>query len=90
MTKQAIPRSMTRRELLAAGATCGATALVAGPGFIASTSEAWAAEAAHLTPGTMASLVQMARDIYPHDRLADRFYAIVAKSHDTAEAAPGV
>jgi hypothetical protein len=33
----------------------------------------------------MATLVQMARDIYPHDRLADRYYAVAVKAHDTAE-----
>ena len=80
---------MTRRELLASGTAMG-TALVVGTGFIASATEAWAAEAEHLQPATMAALVQMARDIYPHDRLADRFYAVVAKTHDTAEAAPGI
>ena len=80
---------MTRRELLASGTALGTT-LVIGAGFIASTTEAWAAEAEHLQPATMAALVQMARDIYPHDRLGDKFYAVVAKTHDTAEAAPGI
>ena len=31
----------------------------------------------------MATLLQMARDIYPHDRIGDRFYAIAVKSHDS-------
>ena len=30
----------------------------------------------------MQTLVQMARDIYPHDRLADRFYAVAVKDYD--------
>jgi hypothetical protein len=30
----------------------------------------------------MRSLIKLARDIYPHDRLADRFYAIAMKSYD--------
>jgi hypothetical protein len=30
----------------------------------------------------MAALVQMARDIYPHDRVADKYYAIAVRSHD--------
>lgn len=89
MTEKSELARMTRRELLASGTAMG-TALVVGTGFIASATEAWAAEAEHLQPATMAALVQMARDIYPHDRLADRFYAVVAKSHDTAEAAPGI
>ena len=89
MTEKSELARMTRRELLASGTAMG-TALVVGTGFIASATEAWAAEAEHLQPATMAALVQMARDIYPHDRLADRFYAVVAKTHDTAEAAPGI
>ena len=89
MTAKSELARMTRRELLASGTAMG-TALVVGTGFIASATEAWAAEAEHLQPATMAALVQMARDIYPHDRLADRFYAVVAKTHDTAEAAPGI
>ena len=35
-----------------------------------------------LKPETMATLIQMARDIYPHDRLADRFYAVAVKGYD--------
>ena len=30
----------------------------------------------------MATLIQMARDIYPHDQVPDRFYAIAVKGHD--------
>ena len=30
----------------------------------------------------MATLIQMARDIYPHDQVADKFYAIAVKTHD--------
>lgn len=39
-----------------------------------------------LSPQAMRTLVQMARDIYPHDRLADRFYAVAVKGHDEAAA----
>ena len=87
MTNQSQVRRMTRRELLAPGTAFG-TALVVGGTFVAHTGEAWAAEVAHLKPETFASLVLMARDIYPHDRLGDKYYAVVAKSHDTADAAP--
>ena len=79
-------RRLTRREVLASGTALG-TALLVGPGFIAHPGEAWAAEVAVLKPATMATLVQMARDIYPHDRLADRYYAVAAKAHDSAEQA---
>ena len=30
----------------------------------------------------MATLIQMARDIYPHDQVPDKFYAIAVKAHD--------
>jgi hypothetical protein len=80
------PRRLTRREVLASGTAFG-TALLVGPGFIAHPGEAWAAEVAVLKPETMATLVQMARDIYPHDRLADRYYAAAVKAHDSAEGA---
>lgn len=86
MTKHASPRSMTRRQLLASGTACGA-ALVVGTGFVAHPGEAWAAEVTALKPETFATLVQMARDIYPHDRLGDRYYAAAVKAHDTEDSA---
>jgi len=78
-------RSLTRRDLLAAGAATG-TAFVIGTSFIAHATEAWAIETKALSPSTMATLVQMARDIYPHDRIADQYYAIAVKGHDDAAA----
>lgn len=89
MDQRSNPRQLTRRQLLANGTTLGA-ALVVGPGFVMHASEAWASEVVHLKPSTFATLVTMARDIYPHDRLGDRFYAVVAMAHDTADAAPGI
>ena len=89
MTKQSDLRRMTRRDLLARGSLFGA-ALVVGPGFVIHPGEAWASEVAHLKPETFATLVQMARDIYPHDRLGDRYYAAAMKAHDTAEGAADV
>ena len=84
MTQQPSPRHMTRRQLLSSGTALGA-ALVVGPGYLMHSTEAWATEVAHLEPATMATLVQMARDIYPHDRLADGYYAAAVKGHDTAD-----
>lgn len=77
---------LTRRDLLTRSAVVSA-ALVAGPGFVASTSAAWALEVLHLQPGTMATLIQMARDIYPHDNVADEYYAAAVKGHDNADQA---
>ena len=89
MTHKPSPRTLTRRQLLSSGTAMGA-ALIVGPGFVMHSSEAWAAEVAHLKPETFATLVVMARDIYPHDRLGDKYYAASMKAHDTADAAPGI
>lgn len=75
---------MTRRELLARSTAAG-TAFLVGVGYVASPSAAWAMQVEHLQPATMATLIQMARDIYPHDHVADNFYAAAVKGYDTAE-----
>ena len=80
---------MTRRELLARSVAAGGSLLV-GASWVTGRSAAWALEVTALKPGTMATLVQMARDIYPHDRVGDRFYAIAIKGYDTAETQPMV
>lgn len=74
-------RALSRRDLLRTGIAVGAVA-IAGTGFVASPTASWAVEVKALKPETMATLIQMARDIYPHDRVADSFYAIAVKSHD--------
>ncbi len=51
---------------------------------------AWAMKTTVLQPETMATLVQMARDIYPHDQVADEFYVIAVKGYDSNEAAAGI
>ena len=48
-----------------------------------------ALEVTALKPETMATL-HLARDIYPHDRLADSYYAVAVKGYDTAEQAEAV
>ncbi|GGF76663.1 Tat (twin-arginine translocation) pathway signal sequence [Mameliella alba] len=84
-------KTLTRRQLLSQSAALGASFAI-GAGFVAGRAEAenWAMEVDHLAPGTMAVLIQMARDIYPHDQVADRFYALAVKGYDTAEAAPAI
>ena len=42
-------------------------------------SEAWALDVKGLKPETMKTLILVARDIYPHDKVADRYYAIAMK-----------
>ena len=80
---------MTRRSLLKGSVAAGA-AFVIGGGFVAASDAAWAMEVKHLKPGTMATLIQMARDIYPHDHVADEFYAAAVKGYDSEESALAV
>ncbi|MEY8802097.1 Twin-arginine translocation pathway signal [Leisingera sp. XS_AS12] len=83
------PRGLTRRQLLSRASAAGA-AFVAGAGFIAAPDAAWAYQTAHIEPAAFATLVQMARDIYPHDRIADEHYVTAVKGYDTLEAAPAI
>jgi hypothetical protein len=82
-------RGLTRRQLLSRGIAAGAS-FVVGAGFVAGTDAAWALETTALQPKTMATLIQMARDIYPHDHVGDEYYAIAVKGYDSAEAAETV
>jgi hypothetical protein len=72
---------LTRRALLSRAVAAGALA-VAGAGFIAAPNAAWALEVSVITPTQMATLLQMARDIYPHDQVPDQFYAVAVKGYD--------
>jgi hypothetical protein len=89
MGKQESPKGLTRRQLLSRASAAGAS-FVIGTGFMAAKDAAWATELSALKPETFATLVQMARDIYPHDQVGDEFYVIAVKGYDTAEAAPGI
>ncbi|MFN3613836.1 MAG: Twin-arginine translocation pathway signal [Rubrimonas sp.] len=74
-------RGLSRRELLTNTVAVGAVAVI-GPGFVAAPDAAWAVEARALAPRTLATLILVARDIYPHDRIGDRHYAAAVKPHD--------
>lgn len=89
MSEKHNPKGMTRRQLLSRATAAGAS-FVVGAGFLAAPDAAWAMQTTHLKPETMATLVQMARDIYPHDHVADEYYAIAVRGYDTEEAAEGV
>ncbi len=75
---------LTRRALLARSVAAG-TLTVIGAGFIAAPNAAWALEVSVITEHEMATLLQMARDIYPHDRIADQYYAIAVKGYDAED-----
>jgi len=63
-----------------------AVTITAG-GALLNASEAWALEVKGLEPQTMKTLILVARDIYPHDRVPDRYYAIAMKAYDEKAAA---
>ncbi len=77
-------KGMTRRELLSRSVAAGG-AFVIGAGFVAGKDAAWATEMNALKPQSMATLIQMARDIYPHDHLADEYYVIAVKGYDVPD-----
>ena len=89
MNQNKCPVGLTRRELLARSTAAGAS-FVIGAGFLASPNAAWAIETAVLKPESMAALVQMARDIYPHDKVGDEYYVITLKGYDSESTAPAV
>lgn len=89
MTLPLKSRGLSRRQLLSLSAAAGAS-FVVGAGFVASSNAAWAMETAALKPETMATLIQMARDIYPHDQVPDQYYAVAVKGYDSAENAAQV
>lgn len=77
-------KGMTRRELLSRGMAAG-TGFVVGAGYVAGSDAAWATEMNALKPQTFATLVQMARDIYPHDRVPDENYVVAVKGYDVPQ-----
>ena len=72
-------QGLDRRQLLQ-GAAAGTILIMSGA--LVSPSEAWGLEVTDLEPETMRTLILMARDIFPHDRIADRYYAIACKAYD--------
>ncbi len=89
MQKRQSPKGLTRRQLLSRATAAGAS-FVVGSGFLAAPNAAWAIETTNLAPETFATLVQMARDIYPHDKVGDEFYVAAVKGYDNADAAAGI
>jgi len=84
MTKHEL-KGLTRRQLLGRSLAAAGTLSITGPGFIAAPNAAWALEVTVITPGQMATLLQMARDIYPHDQVGDQFYAVAVKGYDAED-----
>jgi hypothetical protein len=81
MSSSAIPQphGLDRRAFLTRAAV---SAIVISNGALICLGEAWGLEVKALKPETARTLVKLTRDIYPHDRLADRFYAVAVKGYD--------
>ena len=75
--------SVDRREFLAGSTAAVALMTISGTAVL-HTTEAWGLETTTLTPESMRTLIQMARDIFPHDRVADKYYAVACKPYDEA------
>jgi hypothetical protein len=79
MTPEIDRPQLDRRKFMAG---FGTAALVISGAAVMHPGEAWGLEVKNLTPDTMRTLIRLARDIYPHDRVADRFYAVAVKGYD--------
>jgi hypothetical protein len=69
----------TGAAAIGAGALPGAMALIDPRG-------AWAMSLTTLKPETARTLIQMARDLYPHDRLGEAYYAKAIEPYDAQAA----
>jgi hypothetical protein len=80
--------SLSRRSFLrrSSEVTLAAAITVTSAGALLNSAEAWGMEVQALTPETMKTLILMARDLYPHDKIADRFYAVAVKGQDAKAA----
>jgi hypothetical protein len=79
---------LSRRSFLCRSSeiTLAAAISVTTVGALLNSAEAWGMEVQALKPETMKTLIQMARDLYPHDKVADRYYAVAIKGQDAKAA----
>ena len=75
---------VSRRVFLRNGATAVPAVAVVAAGMTIGADAAWAGTATTLKPTTMVALAKLARDIYPHDRLADAYYIKAVAGYDAA------
>ena len=78
-------KSISRRSFLKSGTATALGITIAG-NMVFGKSSAWAASFDNLGGGNAATLIQMARDIFPHDHLADKYYAKVIEGYNAAAA----
>ena len=72
---------LNRRQFLAHSTAAVALMSISGSAIL-HTTEAWGLETKALKPEAMRTIIKLARDVFPHDRLADRYYAIACKTYD--------
>jgi hypothetical protein len=77
---------VSRRGFLRGAATAAPAGAIAAAGITITREAAWAQGAKNLLPHTMATLVKAARDIFPHDNLADTYYVVAVSGYDAAAA----
>ena len=77
---------MDRRQFLAGTAASTVALMTIIASTVIHTTEAWGLETKVIKPEQMRTLIKMARDIFPHDRIADKFYAIACKTYDEKSA----
>jgi hypothetical protein len=73
--------AVDRRRFLAGATSVVASMAISGTAIL-HVDEAWGLDAKTFSAETMRTLIRMARDIFPHDRIADRYYAVACKTYD--------
>jgi hypothetical protein len=79
-------RLTRRRFLQTTGVTAAGIGALATGQVLIDPRGAWAMSLTTLSPETAKTLVQAARDIYPHDRLGEAFYAKAVEPYDAKAA----
>lgn len=86
MTIQDKDRKLSRRNVLKSGGGVLVGMTILPGSLIIGAGHSWAAQVKSLKPETFATLVQMSRDTYPHDRIGDDIYAKAVMGFDAAAA----
>jgi hypothetical protein len=75
-------RSKYNRRVFLQGAATAVPVVAAATSAGLGIADAWADDAAALTPATLKTMVKVARDIYPHDFLVESYYITAIKPWD--------
>jgi hypothetical protein len=85
MKQRERPCKVSRRGFLAGGAATIVAAAVTGTAILIDPGGAWAVELKSLKPEEAQALLKFVRDLFPHEQLADIFYAnAIAPLNDEA------